>query len=102
MPSRRVQALAIRPSSGLTRNTIEAGGPTTDIIPPTEAHMPNLAHTKAAEHHETAAKSHRAAASEHGRNDHMKGTEHSTEAHKHSKAAGEASDQAHAKSTSKK
>ena len=31
--------------------------------------MPNQAHTKAAEHHESAAKSHRAAAEFHGKND---------------------------------
>ena len=39
--------------------------------------MPNQAHTKAAEHHETAAKAHRLAAEHHGKNDHAKGNEHS-------------------------
>lgn len=58
--------------------------------------MPNQAHTKAAEHHESAAAEH------HGKNDHMKGNEHAVEAQKHSKVAGAASDEAHAKSSSKK
>jgi hypothetical protein len=57
---------------------------------------------KTAEHHESAAKSHRAAAEHHGKNDHMKGNEHAAEAQKHSKVAGAASDEAHAKSSSKK
>ena len=49
------------------------------------------------------AASHRAAAEHHGKNDHTKGHEHSTEARKPSKAAGAAaSDEAHAKSTSKR
>ena len=48
------------------------------------------------------AKSHRAAAEHHGKNDHMKGNEHAVEAQKHSKVAGAASDEAHAKSSSKK
>ena len=64
--------------------------------------MPNQAHAKAADHHESAAKSHRAAAEHHGKNDHMKGNEHSAEAQKHSKVASSASDEAHAKSSSKK
>jgi hypothetical protein len=64
--------------------------------------MPSQAHTKAADHHESAAKSHRAAADHHGKNDHMKGNEHAAEAQKHSKVAGAASDEAHAKSSSKK
>jgi hypothetical protein len=64
--------------------------------------MPNQAHSKAAEHHESAAKSLRAAAEHHGKNDHMKGNEHAAEAQKHSKVAGSASDEAHAKSSSKK
>lgn len=67
-----------------------------------ETQMPNQAHTKAAEHHESAAKSHRAAAEHHGKNDHLKGNEHSTEAQKYSKVAGAASDEAHAKSSSRK
>jgi hypothetical protein len=64
--------------------------------------MPNQVHTKAAEHRESAAKSHRAAAEHHGKNDHMKGSRHAVEVHKHSKVAGAASDEAHAKSSSKK
>jgi hypothetical protein len=67
-----------------------------------ETQMPNQAHSKAAEHHESAAKSHRAAAEHHGKNDHMKGNEHAAETQKHSKVAGAASDEAHAKSSSKK
>jgi hypothetical protein len=67
-----------------------------------EAQMPNQAHTKAADHHESAAKSHRAAAEHHGKNDHIKGNERATEAQKHSKVARAASDEAHAKSSSKK
>jgi hypothetical protein len=67
-----------------------------------ETHMPNQAHTKAAEHHESAAKSHRAAAEFHGKNDHMKGNEHAMEAQKHSKVASGATDAAHAKSSSQK
>ena len=38
----------------------------------------------------------------HGKNDHMKGNEHAVEAQKHSKVASAASDEAHAKSSSKK
>jgi hypothetical protein len=64
--------------------------------------MPSESHTKAAAHHESAAKSHRAAAEHHGKNDHMKGNEHAAEAQKHSKVAAGASDEAHAKSSSKK
>ena len=64
--------------------------------------MPNQAHTKATDHHESAAKSHRAAAEHHSNNDHMKGNEHVIEAQKHSKVASAASDEAHAKSSSKK
>jgi len=64
--------------------------------------MPSQSHTKAADHHESAAKSHRAAAEHHGKNDHMKGNEHAMEAQKHSKVARAASDDAHAKSSSKK
>ena len=67
-----------------------------------EKHMPNQAHTKAAEHHESAAKSHRAAAEFHAKNDHLKGNEYAAEAQKHSKVAGGASDAAHAKSSSQK
>jgi hypothetical protein len=67
-----------------------------------ETEMPSQSHTKAADHHESAAKSHRAAADHHGKNDHMKGNEHASEAQKHSKVAGAASDDAHAKSSSKK
>jgi hypothetical protein len=67
-----------------------------------EAHMPNQAHTKAAEHHESAAKSHRAAAEFHGKNDHSKGNEHAMEAQKHSKVASGATETAHAKSSSQK
>jgi len=62
--------------------------------------MPGQSHSKAADHHESAAKSHRAAAEHHGKNDHMKGSGHA--AQKHSKVAGAASDEAHAKSSSKK
>lgn len=64
--------------------------------------MPSQSHAKAADHHESAAKSHRAAAEHHTKNDHMKGNEHAAEAQKHSKVAGAASDEAHAKSSSKK
>jgi hypothetical protein len=67
-----------------------------------EKPMPSESHTKAAAHHESAAKSHRAAAEHHGKNDHMKGNEYAAEAQKHSKVAGGASDEAHAKSSSKK
>jgi hypothetical protein len=67
-----------------------------------ETHMPNQAHTKAAEHHESAAKSHRAAAEFHSKNDHLKGNEHAADAQKHSKVASGASDAAHARSSSQK
>jgi hypothetical protein len=67
-----------------------------------ETHMPNQAHTKAAEHHESAAKSHRAAAEFHGKNDHLKGNGHAAEAQKHSRVANGATDAAHAKSSSQK
>jgi hypothetical protein len=67
-----------------------------------ETEMPSQSHTKAADHHESAAKSHRAAAEHHGKNDHMKGNEHASEAQKHAKVAVSASDEAHAKSSSKK
>jgi len=50
----------------------------------------------------SAAKSHSAAAEHHGKNDHINGNEHAAEAQKHSKVAGAASDEAHAKSSSKK
>jgi hypothetical protein len=50
----------------------------------------------------SAAKSHRAGAEHHGKNDHVKGNEHAVEAQKHSKVASAASDEAHAKSSSKK
>src|SRR5208283_1367323 len=53
-------------------------------------------------HVPSAAKSHRAAAEYHGKNDHMKGNEHAMEAQKHSKVASAASNEAHAKSSSKK
>jgi len=61
-----------------------------------ETHMPNQAHTKAAEHHESAAKSQRATEESHSKNDHLKGNEHAAEAQKHSKVANGASDAAHA------
>ena len=64
--------------------------------------MPSQSHSKAADQQERAAKSHRAATEHHGKNDHMKGNEHAAEAQKHSKVAGAASDEAHAKSSSKK
>jgi hypothetical protein len=67
-----------------------------------ENFMPGQSHTKAADHHESAAKSHRAAAEHHVKNDHMKGSEHAAEAQKHSKVANAASNEAHAKSLSKK
>jgi hypothetical protein len=87
----------------LATNTIEAANDRSGKFSgQRETKMPNQAHSKAAEHHESAAKSHRAAADHHGKNDHMKGNEHSAEAHKHSKVASAASDEAHAKSSSKK
>jgi hypothetical protein len=64
--------------------------------------MPNQAHTKAAEHHESAAKSHREAAEHYGRNDNTKGNDLAMEAQKHSKAANDSSDQARVKSAAKK
>lgn len=63
---------------------------------------PVKVHAKAVDLHVSAAKSHRAAAEQYGKNEHMRDYEHASEAQKHSKVAGAASDEAHAKSSSKK
>jgi hypothetical protein len=91
-------------ASGLPANTIRAApvGPAFAGKQKVQTTMPNQAHTKAAEHHETAAKAHRMAAEHHGKNDHAKGNEHSTYAQSHSKSAREHSEQAHVKSAAKK
>jgi hypothetical protein len=86
----------------LAANTIEAAGEGPEIPGQREIFMPSQSHAKAADHHESAAKSHRAAAEHHGKNDDLKGNEHAAEAQKQSKVAGAASDEAHAKSSSKK
>lgn len=98
----RINSTRLKTTKSLTVNTIEAVGDEPGSSRTMETHMPNQAHTKAAEHHESAAKSHRAAAEFHGKNDRLKGNEHAAEAQKHSKVASGTSDAAHAKSSSQK
>jgi hypothetical protein len=93
---------SLKTRKALTANTIEAANDGPEIPRPDGDSDAQLITQKAAEHHEGAAKSHRAAADHHGKNDHTKGCEHATEAHKHSKVASAASEEAHAKSSSKK
>jgi hypothetical protein len=92
---------SLKTRKSLVVNTIEAVGDEPGSSRTIGDHMPNQAHTKAAEHHESAAKAHRAAAEFHGKNDHLKGNEHAAEAQKHSKVASGASDAAQAKSSSR-
>jgi hypothetical protein len=94
---------SLKTTNALAANTIEAASDRPEIPGQTgERQMPSESHLKAADHHESAAKSHRAAAEHHGKNDHMKGHEHATEVQKHSKVARAATDEAHARSSSKK
>jgi hypothetical protein len=88
--------------NALAANTIEAASDRPEIPGQTGETDAQRIAPKAADHHESAAKSHRAAADHHGKNDHMKGHEHATEAQKHSKVARAATDEAHARSSSKK